>query len=421
MRFPSALGLSLSATLGCTAVNPAYEVSGTGNLSGTDTLSPTESTTGSVSSSGPEATSSTAPTTVEDPATSAASSGTVGEGSGAPPDVGVDAACWTTPISISDSGRLSPNTVLENVPVRIGISELGTFHAQSLRFYQDGALLPHELEDSGRIAWVRLPMFSAGVTLELEAVMGERCRPAQQQLAPSEVWSAGYVAVFHFDDARGTFVDSVHGIMLVAGKDSASDPNTWMLGPYLHKAGDGALQASDPRLNLSGSSPISTLGWVRLDPGHAGALAWTADLGEARHRELVSKLPGYRLSAVQGQTGPTAAMMPRPFFNIAQSIPLNQHDNVFGGAPLANGWTMLAGTFEPTMLSLYVNDHARLEGDADLVPGSDPMGTLRIGRWLHGDIDEIRISSVLRSPDWILFQYLSMTDQLVTLGTPTPL
>ena len=41
-------------------------------------------------------------------------------------------------------------------------------------------------------------------------------------------------------------------------------------------------------------------------------------------------------------------------------------------------------------------------------------GTATPTEWYVGDLDEIRISNVTRSADWIAAQHLSMTDAFVT-------
>jgi hypothetical protein len=54
----------------------------------------------------------------------------------------------------------------------------------------------------------------------------------------------------------------------------------------------------------------------------------------------------------------------------------------------------------------------------------DPGATLAFGAWLGGGaacdtkgiIDEVRISNILRSQDWITAQYLSGSDNFITYG-----
>lgn len=421
MRLHLALGVSVSAMLSCTAVNPAYGVSASGSMSATDTSSEGESTgAGSNSESNSDSNSDSTTkdeTTATEPAT-ATESETFGTTTGG----GSSFECWSTPIYVS-TGRPAGGATLSEIPLRVGVSDLEQpFDAKSLRFYQGGLLLPHELEEPGRIAWVRINELVTGseVAAEIEAVMGPDC-PEIMHPSPAEVWSAGYLAVFHFDDPESdplTFVDSVHGIELLADANSELSPSASLLGSHLQKSGDGRLEGTNSVLDLNGSAHISTLGWVRLDDGQEGVLEWDEKLGFARHRELVAKLPGYRLNAVRGQVSPDFNPPAAPFFNLsAAPLSADQHDNTFGTTAVQpTSWTMLAGTFDGATLRLFVDGEFVSAEPAAYSPGSNETGTIRVGRWLHGGIDEIRISSVARSDTWIAIQHASMAEQLLTYG-----
>lgn len=308
---------------------------------------------------------------------------------------------------------------LSDVPVRVATSRLAPeVHVESLRFYQNGNLLPYELEGQGRSAWVRVGEIVAEGTTEIQAVMGATCPDLPERLPTRNVWSAGYVAVFHFDAGDNSplvFVDSVHGIELLADDNTEVGEAKGFLGPHARKLGDARLEATDPRLDLSGGDEISTLGWVQLEGGQAGFLPWDGE--NARHRELVAKLPGYRLNAVGGEATAGSDLMARPFFNLSQEIPGELQDNVFGpAAVLANDWTMLAGTYDGTLARLFLDGELVGTESTDYTPGSDGEGTMGVGRWLHGGVDEIRISNVVRSPSWIRIQHASMTDTLLDYG-----
>lgn len=408
----------MSALLSCTAQNAAYSGSDGTGMPGVTSASTTSSDTSiSTATTGPTSPQTTddshGPTSPEDETTA---SGLI--------DAGEETRCWLTPILIED--LLPAGSTLSNVPVRVTTSRLGpTFNAENLRFYQDGVLLPHELEEPGRIAWVRLREITGGADLELEAITGPDCRDVPDALQASEVWSAGYIAVFHFDDGAGVplvFTDSVDGIALVADNNTDVAESSAFLGSYAQKSGNGALIASDGELDISGPQPLSILGWVRLEEEQAGVLPWDEDLEQARHRELLGKLPGYRLSAVRGQVSLLSELQPRPFFNLSQAIPGPLQDNIFGTAPIQQDeWTMLAGTYTGTDASLYVNGELASTLATEFIPGSDTDAELRVGRWLHGGVDEIRISNVARSAEWLRVQHASMTDMLLFYDRPEEL
>lgn len=408
----------MSALLSCTAQNAAYSGSGESGMAGVTSASTSTSTTTSGTSVSTATTASTHTTDDSQGPTSAESETTAAK----PTDTGEETRCWLTPILIED--LLPAGARLTNVPVRVATSQLGPmFDAETVRFYQDGQLLPHELEEPGRIAWVQLREIIAGADLEFEAVTGPDCRDVPDARPASEVWSAGYVAVFHFDEDAGAplvFTDSVGDIALIAGANTDVAESASFLGSYAQKSGDDALLASDGALDIFGRQPVSVLGWVRLEAGEGGVL--TPGGKQARHRELLGKLPGYRISAVQGYAEGSPEPPPRPFFNLSQQIPGPLQDNVLGTGPVMQGeWTMLAGTFNGTNASLYVNDALSNELTTEYTPGSDNDAQLRVGRWLRGGIDEVRISSVARSADWLRVQHASMTDVLLFYAQPEEL
>lgn len=408
--------------LSCTAVNPAYGVSASGSMSATDPSGEGKSTSGS--SSNPDSDSSQ--TTQAETVATEPASGTLNETSGLPPDVGTGIRCWSSLVSISTDDLMPAGTALTDVPLRVETSVFGQhLDTESLHFYQAGTLLAHELEGAGRFAWVRIPALLAESNDPIEARTGAECPPVMDRLSIAEVWSAGYVAVFHFDDAQGDareFADSVNGIVLTPDLETELSRSNGFLGPYVQKFGDAALQATDSQLNFSGSAPLSMLGWVRLAADATDVLPWTGN--NARHRELVSKLPGYRLGAVLGQTSMMSDVQSHPFVNVSASSSPQDNDVASGDDPVDGGtWTMLAGTYTGSSLELFVDDERVAAERTNNTPGANDDGTIRIGRWLQGDVDEVRISSEPRSLEWIRIQHASMTgaEGLLTYGGRTQL
>ena len=88
-----------------------------------------------------------------------------------------------------------------------------------------------------------------------------------------------------------------------------------------------------------------------------------------------------------------------------------------------NTWYYLAGTKDTTIMKLWVNAIQRpdtyLSGTS-----SNSTAQFTIGRWtkdndknpLYGIIDEVRVSDIVRSSEWIEASYLSQTDNYITFG-----
>jgi|GEM_PF-2345717 len=408
MRWPAVAALCGLVMLSCTRVNPSYAQQAEGGAGGTDSVGP--STVSSTSSGS---------TTESTPATT---------GTGPTPiDVGAQARCTSLSMLVPAlEGIVPTDGALEDVPVLVDLSAFERpIDGDTLRFYLDETPLPHELERGGTIAWVRLPFLGSDFDVKFRGLMGPGCDVPASPFEAAEVWSHGYVAVFHFDSAAGdpaAVLDSVHGIPLVLTDGSTLTEDSGHLGAHLRKTSDAGLVAQDPRIDLSGPTNLTALGWVRLADGHADVLEWDDGLGFARHRELLANLPGYRLCAVRGENSANSSVAQVPFFNIAQDIAAVEHANLNGESALDAGpWTMLTGVYDGSQLRFFVDEDEPDPIDTNREPGDDPDDELRVGQWLHGGIDEIRIASEARSAAWVLVQYLSMTNDLLEYDDPVTL
>ena len=97
-----------------------------------------------------------------------------------------------------------------------------------------------------------------------------------------------------------------------------------------------------------------------------------------------------------------------------------------GGTPATGTWTHLYGTFDASNLRLYVGGSLAAgptaatpaSGTAAGVVGSNSLG----GSFWSGSLDEIRISDVARSADWITTEFNNQSNpgSFAPLGTEVP-
>ncbi len=95
-----------------------------------------------------------------------------------------------------------------------------------------------------------------------------------------------------------------------------------------------------------------------------------------------------------------------------------------GSSVPIDDWTYVAATYDASSGRMNIYRNGMPEGM--LVVDGDPMqralvtspDAAKIGRGMQALLDEVRVSSIARSPAWIALQYASMSDTLFTFGSP---
>ncbi|MGH0034220.1 MAG: DUF2341 domain-containing protein [Myxococcota bacterium] len=262
-----------------------------------------------------------------------------------------------------------------------------------------GAPLPYEIErwtpGGESIVWVKVDSIpgasSAGAMFMYYGNPG--AIPAED---PAAVW-ADYAAVWHQDPS---LADST------ANANDGADVGSTDMDGRMGRARffDGASQiavADDASLRLVGTATLEA--WVRIeDPNQAGA-----------PRVLSKKSPwngadGYNMEYKPGDNNVTTVGGGGDYIRA-------------DGVDLDTEWHYLATTANGGGGSVYV-DAVDLTTDATLGPivagatafaiGADASG----GSNFYGTIDEVRVSPLERSADWIAAQYLSMTDAFISVS-----
>ena len=291
-------------------------------------------------------------------------------------------------------------------PSRIDYDVINEF-VPDVRFY-DGALetsIPHEVErwavDSESLFWIR-PAVIDDTEAGRAIWMYYGKSGLEEPDAPDEVWSEGYVGVWHMaPDETGEV------------PDASGNANTAVL------AGGGADLASS---SLAGPSLAITAGASSLDVPHDASLSpadsftvegWIApDFVDDNARFLVRKRDEYAVeTSAEGEGTPRAVT----WFQTSGERAVTSSDPLPGG-----DWTHLALVYEAGSgtFALY------RDGELDQMrePPSDPAATseidLQIGLEAYGNIDEVRISKAARSPAWLQVQHRAMLDDLFEFGGP---
>lgn len=275
-----------------------------------------------------------------------------------------------------------------------------------VRFY-DGALateLSYEVErwiESGEsLFWVRLPSIDdseAGRAIYM--YYGKSGLEDAQ--APADVWAGGYVGVWHMAEGEGGEV-----------ADSSGNGNVGVL------FGGGADLSTS---SLAGAALSITANVSYLDVAHADSLdlgqtmtieGWVSPDGvDDRARFLLRKRDAYAIESVSEGAG-----TPRGVVWFQESA----DRSVTAGAPLDSAWTHLALVFDGAAgeFSLYLDGELEETREPPSDPAASSTTNLEIGLEAIGLIDEVRVSNVVRSPDWLLVQRRSVEDTLFEFSAP---
>lgn len=293
-----------------------------------------------------------------------------------------------------------------------------------LRFIDtDGGVLSHEIErwdEAGEsIVWVRVPEIPAGANHTITMYYGNSAAADVQD--PTDVWDSGYVLVWHLGEVpTGTPDDITDSAENIALPDTASGTSQSMDGSnqVAGQAGfglsfDGAGEwlnptSPDPGFFHDAFSDKTFSAWIRSDNTSQTQTIFEEG-GGTNGLYLGVDANQVHLATRDGGAGSQA--------NAYQSYT----DTV--------SFHYVAAVFEGGQLRLYLDDNApdlQAAGYATVgghsgepgigrSPDADAAGT-GTNDYFDGAMDEIRMSNIARSQDWIAAEYLSVSDQYISLG-----
>lgn len=287
-----------------------------------------------------------------------------------------------------------------------------------LRFVADDGvtLLSYEIEQwqpGGTSAvWLKVPSIAPGRDVDhVYMYYGSVGAPAGEQ--PKEVWSNGYVAVWHLadiDDALGNFPLVPWGTLPTQGRIGMAQ----------------LFNGTSTRMVVSAEEPL-----VELFVGGASISAWiyaTGWGGSAFGRIIET------CTQPQAQEGWSFSVA-----NPVESSGTLRFANDFEGGPaewraesnsialeqwhhVAVGYTAAASD-TPNLTIDGAKAPLGLESASSGAPVTTATAPTTVGahapaenRHFDGIIDELRISSVVRSEAWLELQHRSMTDELFVYG-----
>lgn len=261
-----------------------------------------------------------------------------------------------------------------------------------------------ETKDSSAesIAWVQVPQIDASSSTDKIYMYYGNASAADQSTIDS-VWSNNFAGVWHLNEASGTIYDATSN-----NKDGSSSGGVTY----------GAAGKVDSAITLNGTDgyinfptfgdlqpPCTITAWVYPTADTLQVFVGTSPYSVSLSREATAG--GGRLIS-QYRNGAAAWKNVRG--NSANPVPLSSWSQVSLTYTAGVGGKVYLNASDVTTYSDVDNEF--------YTATTAQLGKNNGGNWLNGTIDEVRISTVERSPDWIAATYLSETDEFITKGPP---
>ncbi len=296
------------------------------------------------------------------------------------------------------AANLTDFPVLINLPSDADLAADARDDGYDLLFTADDSItkLSHEIElfdgGSGQLAaWVKVPDLSSSVDTVLYLYYGYPSSPNQQN--PTDVWSADYRAVWHLN---GVFTDSTsyanHGTNNGTTDTAGQIANARSFNGVDNDITMGTsttLQPADltfsfwiKRTAASWGSADSPLFWAK-PPGSAAGNGWYSDIYSPNSTAISLVTDGMNV------------------FRVVADI-----DTFYP----QDTWTYVVVAFDSTtdVGSAYrnaVSQTLTLLGTPDSITSTTDIKTLEMYNDMPGDIDEVHISSTVRSSEWVSTEY----------------
>jgi len=269
-----------------------------------------------------------------------------------------------------------------------------------------GAPLAYQVEqwDAAKGAasfWVRIPTIKGNARQEIKLHWGKA--DASSESNGQAVFNAdnGYATVLHLDE---TLKDEVGTVKPV---DAGTTLVTGVIGKGRHFMPGKGISGGDHIANYPYSDqPFTSEAWFRAETAGAAALGW-----------------GRYATRFNGKTGDGNEVV----INFGSPPSISWGSDGPGGVaaattPVMGRWYYVAATYSNGTSRIFVD--GKLEGSnyhkAAMSLMNDigmTVGGLRNSFQFAGDIDEVRVSRVARSADWIKLQYENQKAQQTLVGS----
>ncbi|MEI8381684.1 MAG: DUF2341 domain-containing protein [Planctomycetota bacterium] len=287
----------------------------------------------------------------------------------------------TTP----DGANLPASAVEENFPVLVRLNKdwfnfsEARSRGEDLRFTtSNGVPLSYQIDhwdaEAGMASiWVRVPIIRGNSHQEIKIYWGQAEALSESNGPAVFNKSNGYLSVWHMNEPASDDAG------LVPASDKGSTPASGMIGLSRHFA-DGKGISGGEKITFFpfASSPHTSEAWFKADRFNTTILSWGKLDGVALR---VSTTP----AQIQVESG-------RKRYLATSILPKSE-------------WNHVALTYDGQSEQIYVNGRLDLPTATQSTLEVMTPVRMQIGERFIGDLDEVRISKVARTADWIKLQY----------------
>ena len=272
---------------------------------------------------------------------------------------------------------------------------------EDIRFSSDGQALSYEIDHwdpkQGRAAcWVRVPRIEGNAIQAIQLHWGNPNARSESDGTKVFNQSNGYLAVMHMNDPVS---DSVGKLSCTNAHSTAIDG---LMGPARHLTEGQGIECGEKIDHFpTGSTPHSTEVWFRTEKPNSRLVGWGTEEGQGKVVMHFRSPPHIDMDCYFSDGNVTSQ----------------------GRIPLGD-WVHAAHTYRQGEPKIYIN--GQLDGETD--HRATPLAINRparmwIGGWYKhyqydGDIDEVRISNVARSANWLKLQYENQKPLQTVVGHP---
>jgi len=335
---------------------------------------------------------------------------------GAPPNAHYFASYKTITINHS---KVVGSGVLTDFPILISILDTDLHDdvqpdGDDIAFSIENIWVDHEIElfnqtysatEAELVVWVRIPALSGSVDTDLRMYYGNSSMSSRQN--PTGVWDSNYASVWHLKESGSGVVDEF--------KDSTSNSNDGIGGSgtpsYIPTQTSGNISYGqnfdgvNDHINVPHSTSLSITGdAITLE-------AWVYYAPSSYNMGILSKdgyNGGYRFLVSTGG-------------NIILQLTGSSYTLWSSGTINSGSWHHIVARYDGSLMSVYIDgikDGTETSRTGGVDSTTDPVwighGDNAIGEtWsypFHGKIDEVRISNVDRSVNWIKTEYSNQND-----------